>query len=85
MHRRLRAITALALLAATVTPPAQAAASCGPLDVTFVIDDTTAMIDALGALRTAAPTITADVATLSGGDYRMGLVTFKDEVVVRSL
>ncbi|GLZ41835.1 vWA domain-containing protein [Actinokineospora sp. NBRC 105648] len=55
---------------------------CGPLDVTFVIDDTSSMGGAIANIKTGINAIISDVATLSGGDFKLGLVSFKDNVRV---
>ncbi len=51
---------------------------CGPMDVVFVVDDTGSMGDAITNIQAGIASIAADVVTASGGDYQMGLVTFKD-------
>ncbi|WP_035305037.1 vWA domain-containing protein [Actinokineospora inagensis] len=63
-----------------VAPPA--ASPCGPLDVTFVIDDTGSMGGAIANIKTGINSIISDVASLSGGDYKLGLVSFKDNIRV---
>ncbi|MFE9743854.1 vWA domain-containing protein [Saccharothrix saharensis] len=67
-----------------VAAPAPAAAPCGPLDVAFVLDDTGSMGGAIANLKTGINAIVNDVVTASGGDYRLGLVTFKDNVTVHA-
>ncbi|PPK66410.1 vWA domain-containing protein [Actinokineospora auranticolor] len=73
-----------AAAAPAVVPVAQppAAGPCGPLDVTFVIDDTGSMGGAIANIKAGINTIIGDVSTLSGGDFKLGLVTFKDDVKV---
>ncbi|GAA3892452.1 hypothetical protein GCM10022243_66800 [Saccharothrix violaceirubra] len=61
---------------------APAPAPCGPLDVTFVLDDTGSMGGAITNLKTGINSIVNDVVTASGGDYQFGLVTFKDNITV---
>ncbi|WP_026316042.1 vWA domain-containing protein [Actinokineospora enzanensis] len=55
---------------------------CGPMDVTFVIDDTGSMGGAIANIKTGINAIIGDVASLSGGDFKLGLVSFKDNVRV---
>jgi hypothetical protein len=92
--RALRPVTAVLLGAAMITtggPPVLAAASapavqasrCGPMDVAFVVDDTGSMGGALTNLKAGiSSSIIPQIASLSGGDYQLGLVTFKDNVTV---
>ena len=67
-----------------VAAPAPAASPCGPLDVAFVLDDTGSMGGAIANLKTGINAIVNDVVTASGGDYRLGLVTFKDDITVHN-
>jgi von Willebrand factor type A domain len=88
MRTRLFAVPAALSVAAAllVAPPSSVAAgACGPMDVAFVLDNSVSITDPLAAVRASAATLTGDVAALSGGDYRMGLVTFvNQQVTVRS-
>ncbi|MEU4740662.1 vWA domain-containing protein [Actinosynnema sp. NPDC023658] len=94
MRRSLRRGALLAVVALTasavqltspaVAAPAPAASPCGPLDVTFVIDDTGSMGGAVANLKTGINAIIGDVVSASGGDYRLGLVTFKDDITVHN-
>lgn len=59
---------------------AQAAPFCGPMDVVFVVDDTGSMDGAIANVKAGISSIAADVVAASGGDYQMGLVSFKDNV-----
>ncbi|WP_328647635.1 VWA domain-containing protein [Amycolatopsis sp. NBC_00348] len=95
-HRRRRPFAAaLAVaVAATFLPVFTAAATpavapaptspCGPLDVTFVIDDTGSMGPALTNIKNELGNIATAVQTNSGNDYKLGLVTFKDNITVHS-
>ncbi len=67
---------------AVAAPPANS--PCGPLDVAFVIDDTGSMGSALTNIKTELGTIATAVQANSGNDYQLGLVTFKDDVTVRT-
>ncbi len=92
MHRFRRPALALAAaaLAASVTQvvtPAGAAplpppTKCGPLDVAFVVDDTGSMGGAINNLKSGINAIAQEVETLSGFNYQLSLVTFKDNVTV---
>ncbi|MDQ3403225.1 MAG: VWA domain-containing protein [Actinomycetota bacterium] len=84
-------MAALALVAQpTVTATAAPAAPlvptnvCGPLDVALLIDDTGSMGGAINNIKAGINTIVNDVVALSGGDYKLGLITFKDNVSVHS-
>ncbi|RLK53551.1 vWA domain-containing protein [Actinokineospora cianjurensis] len=78
----LPALPAAAAPAVAKAVPPPAASPCGPMDVTFVIDDTGSMGPAIANIKTGINTIISDVATLSGGDFKLGLVSFKDNVRV---
>ncbi len=54
---------------------------CGPMDVVFAVDDTGSMFGAIANIQTGIGAIIGDVVTASGGDYQLGLVTFKDNPV----
>ena len=61
---------------------------CGPLDVAFAIDDTGSMQQAIDSIKVQLERILDDIETCSnpgtgaGPDYRLALVTFKDDVTV---
>ncbi|GAA1303330.1 vWA domain-containing protein [Saccharothrix xinjiangensis] len=83
----LLAVAALVASTTQATAPAAAApvaSRCGPLDVVFVLDDTGSMGGAIANLKTGVNAIVDDVVSASGGDYQLGLVTFKDDVTVHS-
>ncbi|WP_245887064.1 vWA domain-containing protein [Umezawaea tangerina] len=75
-------MSTITLVPATAAAPAPAAGKCGPLDVAFVLDDTGSMGGTIANLKTGINSIVNDVVTASGGDYQLGLVTFKDTVTV---
>ncbi|GHG61891.1 hypothetical protein GCM10012319_00150 [Comamonas sp. KCTC 72670] len=56
---------------------------CGPLDVVFAIDDTGSMGGSLNAIKASFLNLLSQIQASSNGDYRLGLVTFKDDVTVR--
>ena len=58
--------------------------ACGPIDLAFVIDTTGSMGGALDNVDAELAGLLSAVDTASGGDYRLGLVTFKDNVSVNS-
>ncbi|MGW5054880.1 vWA domain-containing protein [Actinokineospora sp. NPDC004072] len=89
--RRRLPLAAVVALAATLAPalgtaaaaPAPAQSSrCGPMDVTIVMDTTGSMGGALANVQSGLSAILSDVVALSGGDYKLGLVSFKDNVTV---
>lgn len=53
-----------------------------PMDVAFVLDTTGSMQTSLISLRVGFPDILDKIRTTSGGDYRLSLVTFKDDISV---
>lgn len=58
-------------------------AQCGAIDAVFVIDDTSSMGGALNNIKNDLNNILNDIEKSSKGDYRLALVTFKDNVTVR--
>ena len=75
-------IVVFSLLAVSVMAPAPLLAQCGPLDVVFVVDTTGSMGGALENVKAELPTIIAQIDTASSGNFRIGLVEFKDDVIV---
>ncbi len=63
--------------------PTSAQAQCGAMDVAFVIDDTSSLQGSLDNIKAELNTILDDIQKASGNDYRLSLVTFKDDVTVR--
>lgn len=57
-------------------------AQCGAMDVAFVIDDTSSLQGSLDNIKAEINTILNDIEKASGNDYRLSLVTFKDDVTV---
>ncbi len=68
-------ITVVSLTSAT------ASQEC-PMDVVFVIDDTGSMSGAISDVKSGLVSIISSIVTTSGGDYQLGLITFKDTVIV---
>jgi hypothetical protein len=84
-YKRTLAITlALIMLGAstgTTTSNARAAPGpfCGPMDVTIALDDTGSMGGAISNIIAALPSIVANATAASGGDLRLGYITFGQE------
>lgn len=55
---------------------------CGPMDVVFVVDDTGSMGGAISNVKSGLASIITQIDTASGGDFQIGLVSFKDAVEV---
>ena|GEM_PF-1142958 len=62
-------------------PPEEGA--CGPIDVAFVIDDTGSMGGAIDNIKQELANILQDIEETSDNNYRLSLVTYKDDVTVR--
>lgn len=60
----------------------QVASSCGPIDVVFVIDTTSSMDEAIDNVKAEVGSLIGLVDDFSGGDFQLGLVTFKDDITV---
>lgn len=58
-------------------------AQCGPMDVVFVIDDTSSLQRSIDNIKSELNSILNDIEKASNNDYRLSLVTFKDDVTVR--
>jgi len=56
--------------------------SCGPMDIAIALDDTGSMGGAIDNIKTELANITDQAQNASGGDLRMGFVTFSDTVTV---
>jgi len=55
---------------------------CGPTDVAFIIDDTGSMGGTLESVKNELLDTMNLIHEISGGDYRMSVVSFKDDVTV---
>lgn len=66
-------------------PAAAQSSTCGPIDVAFVIDDTGSMGGTLTNIKNEFANVISTVQSASGNDYRLALVTFKDDVTVREV
>jgi hypothetical protein len=72
-----------ALLFTLLCFSSNAFAQCGPMDVAFVVDDTGSMSGAINNVKAELSSILDSIETSSGNDYRLALVTFKDNVTVQ--
>lgn len=83
------AIALAFVLALAETPAGRVAwavpSGCGPIDVAFVIDDTGSMGSTLTNIKNEFANVINTVQSASGNDYRLALVTFKDNVNVREV
>jgi hypothetical protein len=57
-------------------------AVCGPMDIAFLIDTTGSMYNAIDNVKAELGAILDCIETVSGGDYRMALVTFGDGITI---
>jgi von Willebrand factor type A domain-containing protein len=82
----LAAVFVAAGLSGVGGPPAAAAPSgtCGPMDVALVLDTTSSTSNAMNDIQAKIGSITTAVKTASGNDYRIGVVTFSNDVEVHS-
>ena len=77
----------LTLLAAFTVPlPPSAAAPgpldeypCAPLDIVFLLDTTGSMRPAIKNVQSEVADVVSDIDAVSGGDYRVGAVSFSDD------
>ncbi len=76
-------ITVLLFSGGLLSLTSAAQAQCGALDVAFVIDDTASLGGSLSNIKADLNNILNDIQKASGNDYRLSLVTFKDNVTVR--
>jgi uncharacterized protein YegL len=56
--------------------------TCGPMDVVFIIDDTGSMGGAINNVRKELLNIFQEIENVSDNNYRISIVTFKDDVTV---
>jgi uncharacterized protein YegL len=76
-------LTILGVGSGLLATSAAAQAQCGPMDVVFVIDDTSSLQRSIDNIKAELNTILNDIQKASNNDYRLALVTFKDDVTVR--
>lgn len=65
-------------------PPEVTPGICGPIDLVIVLDDTGSMGGAINNVKAGLPTIIETANIASGGDLRLGYITFKDTVTVHN-
>ena len=61
---------------------AKAQGSCSPLDMVLLIDSTGSMGGAIDNVKAAASKIVDEIVAAAGDDYQLGLLEFRDNVVV---
>jgi len=66
-------VVAAALIGAGLAAPARAQ-QCGPMDVTFIIDNSGSMTNVINEVQTQVSKIADAVQAASGGDYQFGLI-----------
>ncbi|HEX4948080.1 MAG TPA: vWA domain-containing protein, partial [Blastocatellia bacterium] len=82
-HTRTKWIILLSLLLINSVFTTPTWAQCGAMDVAFVIDDTSSLQGSLNNIKAELNNILNDIEKASSNDYRLSLVTFKDNVTVR--
>jgi hypothetical protein len=73
LRARALGVVAAVLVGVVLAAPAHAQ-QCGPMDVTFVIDNSGSMAGVISEVQTQVGKIADAVAAASGGDYQFGLV-----------
>src|SRR5437868_3023346 len=76
MRKRALGVVAALVLAALAAPAY--AQKCGPMDVTFIVDETGSMTDVINQIQTQVQKIADAVETASGGDFQFALVGMPD-------
>jgi uncharacterized protein YegL len=71
-------------LSCTITNEFVAAPCEAPIDLVFVLDDTGSMGGAIDNMKSELDNLITQAETASGGDLKMGFVTFKDQVDVKN-
>jgi hypothetical protein len=80
-------VLAVALAAVGLSGPPAAAApveECGPMDVALVLDTTNSMNKGMDDIQASIGSITSTIEAASGGDYRIGLITFENDIEVHA-
>ncbi|MEO1088246.1 MAG: vWA domain-containing protein, partial [Acidobacteriota bacterium] len=83
-HLKIFILCLWAVTAPATEPAAAGTAECGCLDLVLVIDDTGSMGKAINNIQSGLGGLITTALGVSGGDLRVGLVTFKDDVTVLS-
>ncbi|HVT43281.1 MAG TPA: VWA domain-containing protein [Thermoanaerobaculia bacterium] len=73
---------AIILVIGAMPLTAQTGSPCGPMDVVFVVDTTGSMGGALESVKADLNDLIIKISFVSGGDFRLGLVEFSDDVIV---
>jgi|GEM_PF-2504971 len=84
MHWKLTTSALLVALLIGVSVPASGDGRglCGPIDFVLVLDDTLSMGTSIGNVKAEAAALVNALDKRSGGDLRLALVTFKDDVTI---
>ena len=75
-------IFAVVIVIALLSVPVAHAQQCGPMDVTFVVDETGSMTGVINQIQTQVTKIADAVVAASNSDYQFGLVGMPDNNVV---
>lgn len=81
---RLALVSVVVIIICGLFKPVNVIAQCGCLDIALVIDNTGSMGGAIDNVRSELTNIIASAQLATGGDLRMGLITFPDDNVVVS-
>ena len=84
MHWKLTTSALLVALLIGVSVPASGDGRglCGPIDFVLVLDDTSSMGGSIGNVKAEGAALVNALGKQSGGDLRLALVTFKDDVTI---
>ncbi len=82
MNWRVKILLSAVLLAICLYPTKPSVAGCGCMDLVLVVDDTGSMGGAIGDVQTQLVQVVNVAEYVSGGDLRIGLITFPDDNVV---
>ena len=77
LRARALGVVAAVLLGVVLATPAHAQ-QCGPMDVTFIIDETGSMTDVINQVQTQVQKIADAVQVASGGDFQFAVVGMPD-------
>ena len=77
LRARALGVVAAVLFGVVLAAPAHAQ-QCGPMDVTFIIDETGSMTDVINQVQTQVQKIADAVQVASGGDFQFALVGMPD-------
>jgi len=77
LRARTLGVVAAVLLGVVLAAPAHAQ-QCGPMDVTFIVDETGSMTNVINEIQTQVQKIADAVQVASGGDFQFALVGMPD-------